>query len=108
LTKNWHGKLCTWGVIHQIHNCYISTALKLPVQAAVLDGFGNVGGANIFFTGKVRDGAGYFDNAVVRPHGKSKGIKSAAQKIAGFPVEGTKFLDVASVMFTVLYFIPQF
>jgi ubiquinone/menaquinone biosynthesis C-methylase UbiE len=55
-----------------------------------------VGGADIFSAGKVRDGAGNFDNAVVRPHGKSKGIKSAAQEIAGFPVEGTKFLDVAA------------
>ena len=75
---------------------FILTVSKFPVQAAVLDGFGDVGGADILFTGEVRDGAGYFDNAVVRPHGKSQGIKSAAEKIAGFPVEGTKFLDVAA------------
>ncbi len=39
--------------------------LQAPIQPSILDGFGEVGGGQVFFAGEVGDGAGYAEDLVV-------------------------------------------
>ena len=60
---------------------------EAAVEGAVLDGFHDLGGADVFFAGEVGEGAGDFEDAVVGAGGEVEGFHRLFEKVGGVFVE---------------------
>src|SRR3990172_5403348 len=67
-----------------------------PVQAAILDGLGQVGGLDICGSLQVCNGAGDLEDAVMGAGGEPEMIHRLAQKGLGLGVQGTEIPQVAA------------
>ena len=54
------------------HRIRVSVPPELPVEGAVLDGFGDMGDLNVVHSTKIGDGAGNFKQAVVGEGGEAE------------------------------------
>jgi len=85
----------------------MTSAPVFPVEGAVLDGFGDVGGGEAFNARKVGDGAGHFEDAVVRAGTQAQFVDGEAENFFRGGVDGAMGFNACTSASQTAFKLPQ-